>query len=146
MKILFKVEFSIAYIFLVFFILTLTSCARKIDFQISSVVPSARGYVQIKKDKNKNNIIALHLLNLAEVERLQSEKKTYVVWMLTNQNATINLGQINSSTTLFSKQLKASFETVSSFVPVQIYITAEQDSNAQYPDSQVVLSTENFKK
>ncbi len=55
-----------------------------------------------------------------------------------------NIGQIESGSRLMSKKLKASFETVSSFAPVQIFITTEDDASAQHPGSQVVLSTNKF--
>ncbi len=131
-------------IFLLFSIFSIASCARKVNFQTSSVVPAARGYVQVKKDNNNNNVIDLHLSGLAEVERLQPSKKTYVVWMLTDQDITKNIGQINSSTGILSKQLKASFKTVSTFIPIKIFITAENDPTIQYPAASVVLSTDKF--
>ena len=43
-----------------------------------------------------------------------------------------------------SNNLKVSFETVSSFKPTQIFITAEDNESAQYPGDQVVISTEKF--
>ncbi len=45
---------------------------------------------------------------------------------------------------MMSNQLKASFETVSSFRPVKIFITAEDDANIQYPGNQMVLETDKF--
>ncbi len=121
-----------------------SSCARKVSFQTSSVVPAAKGSVKVTKDKNKNYKIKISLSNLAEPSRLQPSKNAYVVWMETDNNNTKNIGQINSSTGFLSSKLKASFETVSSFKPVKIFITAEDDANIQYPGMQVVLSTNNF--
>ena len=121
-----------------------SSCARKVSFQTSAVVPAAKGSVKVKKDKNNNYKINISLSNLAEPERLQPSKNTYVVWMETDNNGTKNIGQINSSTGFLSSKLKASFETVSSFKPVKIFITAENDASIQYPGMQVVLSTNNF--
>jgi hypothetical protein len=51
-----------------------------------------------------------------------------------------NIGRVNSS-----NKLKVSFETVSSFKPIKIFITAEDDEDVQYPGQQVVLSTDKFK-
>lgn len=121
-----------------------TSCTHKISFLTSAAAPAARGYVEIKKDKNKNNVIQVHLSNLAEVGRLTPPKQTYVVWMLTNDDVMKNIGQIKSSTNKLTKNLEASFETVSSFSPTKIIITAEDDENVQYPSSQVVLTTDRF--
>lgn len=120
------------------------SCARKISFQSSSVVPAARGDVKIKKDNNNNYNIQISLDNLAEPKRLQPSKSTYVVWMETDNNVTKNIGQINSSTGFLTSKLKASFETVSSTKPTKIFLTAEDDASIQYPGSQVVLTTNDF--
>jgi hypothetical protein len=123
---------------------SLSACTKKIAFLTSSVVPAARGYVYIKTDKNKDIVIDVHLSELAEVQRLQPARQTYVVWMLTDHDITKNIGQIKSSTGMMSKQLKASFETVSSFNPVKIFITAEDNADIQYPGSQIVLETDKF--
>jgi hypothetical protein len=121
-----------------------TSCAKKVSFLTSSVVPAARGYVQVKNDKNKNYVIQIHLSSLAEVTRLQPAKKTYVVWMEADQQMMKNIGQIKSSMPFMSKKLGASFETVSSIKPNKIIITAEDDASIQFPSEQVVLSTDRF--
>ncbi|MEP6725389.1 MAG: hypothetical protein ABJC98_06225 [Bacteroidota bacterium] len=121
-----------------------SSCSRKISFQTSTVVPAAEGTVKVKKDKNDNYRISVSISNLAEPNRLQPAKHTYVVWMDTDNNRIKNIGQINSSTGFLSSKLKASFETVSSFKPIKIFITAEDDAAIQYPGMQVVLSTDRF--
>jgi hypothetical protein len=125
-------------------LVTFDSCARKVAFLTSSVAPAARGTVKVKKDNNNNYAIQIRLSNLAEVERIQPSRRTYVVWMETGTDATKNIGQISSSTSLLSKRLKASFETVSSIKPTKIFITAEDDAGIQYPGEQVILSTDNF--
>jgi hypothetical protein len=119
------------------------SCSAKIAFATSSVVPAARGSVKIKKDRNHNYVIQVHVENLAEVKRLQPSRQTYVVWMVSGQEVTKNIGQIHSSSGTFSKNLKASFETVSSVKPYKIFITAEDDANAQSPGT-YVIATDNF--
>lgn len=124
--------------------LPFTSCSRKMTFQNSSVVPAAQGTVKVKTDKNKNYVIKVEVEGLADVSRLQPPKKTYVVWMETDQGKTENLGQLLSSAGFMSKHMKASLETVSSFNPARIYITAEDDAGIQYPGRQIVLSTSGF--
>ena len=120
------------------------SCAQKVKFMTSSVVPAAQGYVKVKQDKdNKNYVIKLEISDLADVDRLQTSSVSYVVWMETDQGNTENLGQLNSSSGFLSKQMKASLETVSSYKPSKIYITAEENTNAQYPGD-IILSTDRF--
>jgi hypothetical protein len=119
------------------------SCSRKISFQTSSIVPAAEGTVKVKTDKNNNYTIEVDLLNLSEPDRLQPPKKTYVVWMETDEAFVKNIGQINSSTGFLSKRLKSSFETVSSIKPTKIFITAEDDGAVQYPGMKV-LTTAGF--
>ena len=65
--------------------------------------------------------------------------------METDEGNAENLGQLNSSTSFFSKRRSASLETVSSYKPVKIFITTEEGVNTQSPGSQAVLTTENFK-
>ena len=120
-------------ILLIAMLLLFDSCARKIVFQSSSVVPAAEVTVKVTKDNNSNYAIQLQLSNLAEPEKLTPAMKTYVVWMETAQENAKNIGQINSSTSLLSKRLKASFETVSPVKPTKIFITAEDNATVLYP-------------
>lgn len=121
-----------------------SSCTNKISFLTSSVVPAARGTVKIKTDSNKNHTINIALVNLAEPERLNPAKKMYMVWMETDQGITKNLGQIMTDSGTFSKTLKANFKTVSSFTPVKIFITSENDANIQSPSWEIILTTAKF--
>jgi hypothetical protein len=123
---------------------SLASCAKKISFQTSSVVPSAEGSVKIKKDNNNNYRIDLNVIRLADPKRLDPSKNTYVVWVETAENASKNIGSLNTSSSLLSKTLKSSLKTVSPFKPVSLFITAEDNADIQYPGSQVVLRTEHF--
>jgi anti-sigma-K factor RskA len=132
----------VAVVCVTIIMLTLNSCSKKISFNTSPVVPAARGNVKIKKDKNENYTIEISISDLAEVERLEGENKTYVVWMVSNNENPKNIGQINSSTKRFSKKLSASFHSVSSSKPSRVFITAERDGTIQYPGNTVVLTTE----
>ncbi|MGM0376484.1 MAG: hypothetical protein ACQEQ0_06900 [Bacteroidota bacterium] len=113
-------------------------------FLNSSVVPAAQGSVKVKQDNNTNYDIKVEINDLAEVERLEPSKQTYVVWMETNRGKTENLGQLKSSDSFFSKQKTASLETVSSYKPVKIFVTAENGVDVRYPGSQIILTTNDF--
>lgn len=120
-------------------ILSVTSCSPKITFLTSSIVPAAEGVVTVKDDKNNNYLINMEITNLAAVDRLTPPKNTYVVWMETDRGSARNIGRI-----VVSNNMKVSFETVSSFRPTKIFITAEDNENAQYPGEMMVLTTNSF--
>lgn len=134
----------LAGILAVALIFTFFSCASKASFQTSSVVPAARGDVKVKKDGNNNYQIKIKISGLAEAKRLEPAKQVYVVWLESEEHNINNLGRINSSSSLLSKTLKASFETVSSIKPIKIFITAEDEASVQYPGTHIILSTNNF--
>lgn len=122
------------------------SCATRNKFLTSSVLPAAQGTVQIKQDKNKNYVIKIELSNLSPSTRLTPPADAYVVWLITPDNASRNLGQLNTSTKFMSTSLDASFETVSAVKPTKIVITAENDVTVQYPSfGEPILITEFLK-
>jgi hypothetical protein len=125
-------------------IIPFTLRSKKHSFLISSIVPGAKGYVRVKKDDNKNYSIKVEVSDLAKVERVNPSKSTYVVWMETGKDISINLGQLKSSGSFLSKRLTASLETVSNTKPVKIFITTEDGTNLKHPGEQVVLTTERF--
>ena len=126
-------------------IFPVTSYAKKIKFMTSSVVPAAKGYVKVKSTNNNNYSIKIEIRDLADVERLHTSKITYIVWMETDQGKTEILGKIDSSSGFMSKQMKASMETVSSYKPSRIFITAEEFENAQTPGDREILTTKRFR-
>ena len=101
--------------------------------------PGSRGAVTVKEDKNNNYSIKLEITNLAAVDRLEPPKNSYVVWMETDRGSARNIGRI-----VTTNSLKVSFETVSSFRPTRIFITAEENENALYPGEMLVLTTNSF--
>lgn len=145
-----KIKYTIVSrtIYLIVALLSLTtlvqSCARKMTFQNSSVVPAAEGSVKVKKDKNNNYSIDMNVIRLADPKRLSPSKAVYLVWMDTENNGTKNMGQLKTSSGMFSQALKSSLSTVSAFKPIRIFITAEDNAAVQYPNGQVVLQTSDF--
>ena len=118
-----------------------TACAQKITFLNSAVVPSAEGTIAIKKGNNNNYNIDLNVKRLAEPSRLTPPKNVYVVWMETAERGVQNIGQLSTSTSTFSNMLSSSLKTVSPHKPTGFFITAEDDSEGNYPGMTVVLKT-----
>ena len=130
--------------FVAILVIALGSCARKIAFNSSPVVPGAEGKVKVDRDKNNNYNIELDINRLAEANKLTPPKSMYVVWMETESNGTKNLGRMNTRNSLFSNNVSSSLKTVSPFKPKRIFVTAEDTETLQYPGSFVVLSTNTF--
>lgn len=120
-------------------VIGLTSCTKKIFFLTSAVVPAAQGSVTVKNDKNNNYFVQMTITNLASIERIQPTSNSYVVWIESDIGNARNVGKVVSS-----NNLNVSFETLSSFRPTKVFITAEENEQAQYPGSVVVLTTNRF--
>lgn len=125
-------------------VLFLTSCAKKVVFPESSMVPAAQGRVKVKKDKNNNYALSVRVENLPKPENLTPAHEDYVVWMETQNGSVKNIGRLVSSSGMFSKKMRASLETVSPFQPARVFITAEDNAGVQYPGGDVVLRTKSF--
>ena len=118
------------------------SCAKKAT-ATEVTFPEEKGNLQVKRDVNSNYVIQIELSDLEAVSKLQPAKDAYVVWMVSDKKTT-NLGQIEGAKTWLSKKAKANFEAVSKFKPSKVFITAENDANAQRPGSFLVWSTRSF--
>ncbi len=64
--------------------------------------------------------------------------------METDENETKNMGQIQSSSGMLSKKLKADFKTVTAVKPTKIFLTAENSPNVEEPGRNVILTTRKF--
>lgn len=117
-----------------------TSCATIVKFPVSTVVPASEITAKIKTDKQNNFVIEITANYLAGAERLSPPKKTYVVWIVTKENGTNNIGKLNSE-----NAKKTTLQTLSSFKPLEIFITAEDEGNITFPSgieiSRIVLKS-----
>lgn len=137
---------KVAALIIITLLMTITwACAKNVRFAKSSVVPAAEGTVKVNEDRNNNYKIDISIIRLADPERLQPPKKTYVAWMETNGYGTKNIGRLQSSSGFLSKTLKASLHTITAFKPRRIFITGEEDGSIQYPAGKVVLTTNDLK-
>ncbi len=119
----------------------LSSCAKKIVMANMGIAPAAKAYAKVKKDKSNNYTVQVKATHLAPSINLNPPKKTYVIWMLTDNNGTKNIGQFQSGTSFLSKTLKGSIKTVTPFKPVAFFITAEDDAAINYPGNTVILKS-----
>jgi len=121
-----------------------SSAQKKVSFNTSTVVPGAEGVVKVKKDKNGNYDIEINIENLPDPKKLTPSKKVYVTWVETREKGAKNIGQLKSSTGLFSKMRRASITTISIYKPVKIFVTAEDDGGTEDPGDVIVLTTDSY--
>lgn len=130
-------KISAVIVLIAIFLVSVSSCETKIDFQTSAVVPAAKGYVTVKKDDNRNYKIYVKVSDLAASTRLTPPKATYVVWIVVDKGSVQNIGQIQTS------KGNSYLETVSSLEPGKLFITAEDTGDPLY-HGLVILTTDNF--
>jgi len=109
-------------------LLVLTSAAPIEKFPVSAVIPTADITAQIKQDKLNNYVIVITANYLASVERLTPPKNTYVLWLVTKENGTANVGQFKNE-----NAKKVTFQTLTPFEPLQLIITAEDEGKVTTP-------------
>jgi hypothetical protein len=117
-----------------------SNCAKKIAFNISPVEPAAQASIKVKKDKNKNYVIDLNVVHLADPSRLSPARENYTVWIDTENNGKKNIGQLVVS----AGSLKGSLNAMTPFKPTKVFITAENSAGIEYPGTFVVLTTDSF--
>jgi hypothetical protein len=123
-------------LYLLMLTMFLSGCYQKFAFKKSRIVPAADLNVKIDHDKNGNYNIELNVENLAQPLDLTPAKKTYIVWIISNKGS-FNVGQLN-----IDKNLEGSLSAITPYKPTSIIITAEEDPEATYPGTQVVVTSE----
>lgn len=114
----------------------MTSCASTAKFPVSSSVPAADITAKKKQDKNDNYVIAVTARNLAEPSRLSPPKYNYSVWIVAENGSVKNLGQL-----INKNAKKAILETTTPFDVKEIFITAEEQGNSNYPSGTEISRT-----
>jgi len=130
----------INFLFIVAAVALLSSCATTAIFPVSSTVPAAEISAKKKQDKQNNFVIEITALNLASADRLTPPKNNYSVWIVTENNRYKNIGQITNK-----NAKKAFLQAVTPFNVKEIFITAEDHANSDYPYG-VEISRTSFKK
>jgi len=125
-------------------ILFFSSCARKMMFTKSVVVPSASGWVKVKKDHNGNYNLNISVRDLPAPEKLVPPRQYYIIWNQTGKNGIMNIGQLNTSRSMWARGYKASMNTSSVYKPRRIFISAEDNKTVNNPGTQIVLTTEDY--
>ena len=111
-------------------ILLFTSCSTVSKFPVSSVTPAANIVVYRHHDSNGNNTLDIKAKNLAATDRLLPPKQTYVVWVVLENHIAKNIGQLK-----IKNAKEAELKTLTAFKYSEIFITAEDQADVQYPSN-----------
>jgi hypothetical protein len=114
---------------------TVAYAAKKFPMTAASMVPAARGDVEIDKDKNGNTRLKMTVQHLAPLENLTPRAAAYVVWFQERGGNSGNQGQLK-----VDKNLNGTFETVTPMKSFDVFVTAEQDANAKEARGPQVLT------
>lgn len=115
---------------------TIADAAKKFPMTATSIVPAARGEVNIDKDKNGNTRVNMKVEHLANPENLTPPAVAYVVWLQDKGGSPKNQGQLK-----VDKNLTANFRTVTQSKDFDLFVTGERDASATTPSEQLVLRT-----
>lgn len=116
------------------FLTTLALAAKKFPMTAATIVPGARGVVDIDKDKNGNTRVNMDVQFLAKPESLTPPASVYIVWLQEKDGSPDNQGQLR-----VDKKLKANFKTVTPAKSFDLFVTAERDSAIKSPTGAEVL-------
>ena len=107
---------------------------RKIHMVPASTQPAAEGVVELKHDKNGNQVADLKVKHLAKPQNLTPPRSTYIVWVQPTNGEPHKLGELQVNDKL-EGEFKAPVPT-SSF---QIFVTAEDGPTVAQPSGTEVL-------
>lgn len=127
---------TIKYLAIIGVVALMTSCASTAKFPVSSAVPAADITAKKKQDKNNNYVIEVTARNLAEPSRLSPSYSNYSVWIVVENGSIKNLGQL-----INDNAKKATLETITPFNVKEIFITAEEQGNVNYPSGMEISRT-----
>ena len=119
---------NLQFITLISTFLLLISCGSSVKFPVSDLAPAAEITAQQKEDKNGNTKIEINANYLANPNRLSPPKSFYVVWGLTENGEVKNIGRLKQT-----GNKKVSLETTTPYEIEEVFITAEDEGNINYP-------------
>lgn len=110
----------------------------KQTMNVDPSVPAARGEVQAKEGDNGNTEVRLNVEHLAKPEAIESDARTYVVWVQDSQNGerVQNVGALR-----VNDDLKGDIRAITPMKQFDIFVTPEPVANAESPSGDRILWT-----
>ena len=115
-------------------LLPLLAYARKYPLTATPVVPRAKGYVDVGKDKNGNTEVTLRVEYLPKPSSLTPPAETYIVWFRRQCSEPESKGQLK-----VDDNLRGEFKTTTNFQNFDVIVTAETERVPKAPTGPEVL-------
>ena len=115
-------------------LLPLLAYARKYPLTATPVVPGAKGYVDVGKDKNGNTEVTLKVEYLPKPSSLTPPAETYIVWFRRQGSEPESKGQLK-----VDDNLRGEFKTTTNFQNFDVIVTAETERVPKVPTGPEVL-------
>jgi hypothetical protein len=110
--------------------------AKRFPLAAASIVPAAKGSVEIGHDRNGNTEIKLTVEHLANPTSLSPSQANYVVWLQDKTSGPENRGELR-----VNGKLEGTFQTVTPRKNFDLFVTGENDGTAKSPSGPEVLRT-----
>ena len=114
----------------------LVYAAKRFPLTATSIVPAAKGSVEIGMDRNGNTELKLKVEHLANPTSLSPSQANYVVWLQDKGSGPENQGELR-----VNEKLEGSFETVTPRKNFELFVTGENDATVKSPSGPEVLRT-----
>jgi hypothetical protein len=114
----------------------LVYAAKRFPVTASSIVPAAKGSVEIGKDRNGNTEVKLKVEHLANPTSLSPSQANYVVWLQAKDSGPENEGELK-----VNGKLEGTFQTVTPRKNFELFVTGENDGTVKAPSGPEVLRT-----
>jgi hypothetical protein len=104
----------------------LVSAAKKYPLTAASIVPAAKGSVEIGKDRNGNTQVKLKVEHLANPTSLTPSQANYIVWLQDKGSGPENQGELK-----VNEKLEGTFQTVTPRKNFDVFVTGENDGTVK---------------
>ena len=115
---------------------TLVYAAKKFPLTAASIVPAAKGSVEVGKDRNGNTDMKLKVEHLAKPENLSPSQTSYIVWLQDKDSGPENRGELK-----VNGKLQGNFQTITPRKNFALFVTGENDCTVKSPSGPEVLRT-----
>src|SRR5690348_13102168 len=108
--------------------------AKRFPLAAASIVPAAKGSVEIGHDRNGNTEVKLKVEHLANPTSLSPSQANYVVWLQGKDSGPENEGELK-----VNGKLEGAFQTVTPRKNFDLFLTGENDPTVKSPSGLEVL-------